>query len=47
MKMEKKTIYPNLWNEAKAVLPVKFVATNAYIQKYIFKNSTKQSNFEP
>lgn len=43
----KKTTYQNLWNKAKKVLPVKFVATNAYIQKNIFKISTKKSNLEP
>lgn len=31
----------------KKILPVKFVATNAYIQKNIFKISTKKSNLEP
>lgn len=43
----KKDNIPKLMEWSKAVLPVKFVATNAYIQKYIFKNSTKQPNFEP
>lgn len=33
MKENKNITYPNLWHEAKAVIRVKFITLNAYMEK--------------
>ena len=49
MKMKKKTMAQNLWDEAKAVLFGKFIAIQAYLKKQEKSqiNNSDKLNFTP